>query len=374
MGQDDPLPQTASAALMVVLASLLAPLALLLLAFLPALAELLKPSDVSPLRVPRDHDNHAVRFATSYRERLQSIFGAPLAQALRMPHALEAARAGAVNLWVQPAQDGGLAHSPSLDALNAPLACAGNLCLPDGFHVAHEIYASGDLLLGAHGAARALLADGVVRLGAGSRVARWVHGREVHFGTGSGVDARVSADLSIELAVGAVFVRANAPTIGSPAPAIDMPVSAANLPTPETREFVGVPGAQFDASLRRWIVFRSLELPAATRVQGDLIVHGNVWLHAGCRVEGSLKAHGRLKIDDGCTITGACIGMRRIDITSQCLIGGPLIGESELQIGSNTVVGELAQPTSVNADRISLRPTSCVHGTVWAKHSVRVVG
>ncbi len=358
---------------MVVLASLLAPLGLLLLALLPALVELFKPSDVSALHVPRDHDNHAARFASSYRERLQSIFGAPLGQALRMPHALEAARAGGMQLWLQPAQGAGLSLPPSLDAWNAPLAFAGDLCLPDGFHVAHEIYASGDLLLGAHGAARALLADGVVRLGVGSRVARWVHGRQVHLGASSGVDARVSADLCIELAVGAVFVRANAPTIGSPPSATSVRGLRANLIANAMHEFIGVPGAQFDASLRRWIVFRSLDLPAATRVQGDLIVHGDVWLQAGCQVEGSLKAHGRLKIDEGCTITGACIGMRGIDIMWQCRIGGPLIGETELKIGPNAVIGELAKPTSVNAGRILLRPTSCVHGTVWAKQTVRVI-
>ena len=342
-----------------VLVALLAPLALLLLALVPALVELRHPSDTAPLNVPRDHDNHAARFAASYRERLHAVFGAPLAQTLLLPAAVDAAREAAMQLGL-----------PQALATTAPLAGAGDLWLPEGWRSAHEVYAGGDLWLGAGGSARALLAGGTVRLGAGSRVVRWVHGRDVFFDAGSSVDARVSAEQRIALADGAAFVRANAPTIDWP----EAVAPAAPLEEAAPREFDGAPGARFDAANRRWIVFRKLALPRATCVRGDLIVHGHLHMHKHCRIEGSLKVHGRLQIDDGCVITGACVGVRRIEVMAHCCIAGPLIGEAELVIGPHSVIGELAMPTSVNAQHIALRRDSCVHGTVWAKQGVRAIG
>ena len=344
--------------------SLLVPMALLLLVLAPALAELRYPSDVAPLNVPHDHDNHATRFAVSYRERLQALFGAPLAQTLQLPTAADVASTGAMQLWSPQS----IARTPSTDV---PLICAGELRLPENWQSAHEVYAVGDLWFGAVGSARALLSDGVVRLGADSHIARWVHGREVHFDAGSVVDARVSADQRIELCEGAAFVRANAPTIAWPAGAAPaMPP----IDEPELRDFEGAAGARFDAVNRRWLVFRALELPPSTLVRGDLIVHGAMHMGEHCRIEGSLKVHGRLQIDHGCVITGACIGVRRIEVAADCRIAGPLIGEANLRIGPRTVIGELAQPTSVNAQFIALQRDSCVHGTVWAKQRVQGIG
>ena len=346
-----------------VVVSLCVPLGLLLLALMPALAELHHPSDVAPLNVPHDHDNHATRFAASYRERLQAMFGAPLAQTLQLPAAADVARVGAMQLW----SPGAPAKTPSPDA---PLACAGDLRLPEGWHSAHEVYAAVDLSLGAGGSARALLADGVLRLGTGSRVVRWVHGRDVYFDSDSSVGARVSAEQRIELAEGATFVRANAPTIAWPAVAV---MAMQSAPETAAREFDGAPGARYDAANGRWIVFRALTLPAATRVRGDMIIHGNAHLHENCRIDGSLKVHGQLQIDAGCVITGACVGVRRIEVKAWCCIAGPLIGEGELRIGPHAVIGELAKPTSVNSRSIELRRGACVHGTAWAKQTVRAI-
>lgn len=347
-----------------VLVSLLPPLALLLLVIAPAVIELRRPSDVAPLNVPHDHDNRATRFATSYRERLQAMFGAPLAQALLLPAAADAAHAGA--MWLCLPQEKVTISSPDM-----PLICAGDLRLPAGWQSAHEVYAAGDMWFGAGGSARALLADGVVRLGAGSRIARWVHGRDVCMDARSAVGARVSADRRIELSEGAVFVRANAPTISWPAP---VPQVASHIDEGTVCDFDGAPNARFDAANRRWIVFRALELPPATRVCGDLIVHGDMNMGERCRIEGSLKVHGRLRMEHDCVITGACVGVRRIEIAAHCRIAGPLIGEGDLRIGSHTVIGELEQPTSVNAQFIALQRDSRVHGTVWAKQQVQGIG
>ena len=346
-----------------VLLSLVAPLGLLLLVLMPAWIELRRPTDVEPLNVPHDHNNHATRFATSYRARLQAMFGAPLAQTLQGIEWAGAARVDSVQVW--------LAAALAAPSAELPVACAGDLQLPERWRSSHEVFAAGDLRFGEGASARALLADGAVWLGAGSRVARWVHGRDVHFGAGSAVDARVTADRRIELCEGATFLRAHAPTIAWPRGAES--VVAVVDPT-DMHDFAGAPGAQLSELNERWVVFRDLDLPPSTRVRGDLIVHGDLQMRENCRIEGSLKVHGRLTMEPGCVITGACIGVRRIEIAQGCRIAGPLVGEGDLRIGPDSVVGELARPTSVNARSIALRRGACVHGTVWAKQLAYGIG
>jgi cytoskeletal protein CcmA (bactofilin family) len=355
-----------------VLLALLPLLALLTLVLVPAIKELIAPTDISPLHVPHDQSNQAERFALSFRDRLQTLFGEPLGLSIEQ-YRLDKGETlvGGVRRW--------LASSPLTPPTNAPLACAGDLHLPEGTRTDFEVYASGHLSLGARGRAHALLADGDVRVGAQARVLRWVHGRHVWLGKDSKVMARVSADQRIELARGATFVRGHATVITLPATE-GRTAAPKRLPSkhPE-REFEDLIGeaafshAQFEGSQGRWLVSGDLKLPPATRVRGNLIVRGKVHLGEGCRVEGSLKVHGALLMDAHCVVTGSCIGMHNIKIGAQCQIAGPLVAESKLRVGLHSVVGTLVQPTSATARVAAIYPGAVVHGTLYAKQQVRAI-
>jgi cytoskeletal protein CcmA (bactofilin family) len=353
-----------------VLLALLPLLALLTLVLLPALKELIAPTDVSPLHVPHDQSNQAERFALSFRERLQTLFGEPLGLSIEQHRPdLGETLVGGVRRW--------LGSSPLTPPNTAPLACAGDLRLPDGMRTDYEVYASGNLSLGAHGRAHALLADGTVRMGAHSRVARWVHGRNVLLSRDSKVMARVSADQRMELARGATFVRGHAAVITLPS-SEDTPLPQTPAQHPE-REFEDLiregffSQAQFESAQGRWLVRGDLKFPPATHVRGNLIVRGALHMAEGCTVEGSLKVHGALLMDAHCVIKGACVGMRNIKIGAQCQIAGPLVAESKLRVGLHSTVGTLDRPTSATASVAAIYAGAVVHGTLYAKQQVRAI-
>ena len=334
--------------------------ALIALALLPALQELRAASDVAPLNVPRDHDNAATRFAASYRARLEQLFDAPLLEALRAEQA--AAQAAARRLhWCAAGAESG--------AVPSPIVGAGDLRLRPGIVQPHEVYAAGDLLLGDGAQARALLADGVLRLGAGSVVERWAHGRDVAFGAGSEVRARVSANRSITLEPGARFVRARAPTISALHMSNRPQKPALPSRSAERHRFAGADGVHYEPAGARWIVAGALRLPPDTELIGDLVVRGDAAFGAGCRVQGSVKVHGQLSVGAGSTIDGACVVIGDCELDANVLLAGPLVGEALVRIGADTVIGRPDAPTSVNGRRISLDAGATVHGSIWAKQA-----
>jgi predicted acyltransferase (DUF342 family) len=347
-------------------------LALIGLALLPSLLELRRPTDVEPLRVPKDHDNHVFRFAASYRTRLESVFGAPLQRSLADGAAAQRAREHGMTLV-----DASASSDPDW---SQPLACAGVLSIPAGTDVPQEIYAASELRIGRASIVRAALSDGVATLHRDACVTRWLHARRVRLDTGSRVQARVSADESIELAPGVELLRSHAPVVrvAGTAPASAQAPDSASESMPRYAGELGSGDArkassQWDAAGGRWIVFQDMRLAPRTRVCGHLIVRGDAHLGAGSRVEGSLKVHGRLTMDEGVRVDGACVAACDARIGAASRIAGPLVCEGRLEMHGATTVGDPARLTSVTGEEVLMHGGACVHGTVWGKSWVRTL-
>lgn len=328
-----------------------------LLPLIPAIRELLRPTDITPLQVVDRDAADVSLFARRFREyltqQLQTLpaesageteavlnDGTPVFRGRKLPDSLRN----------QSLTTEGLRH---LVVFNGPTA------LPGGELFLNEIFTTHSFVGGPQAVYRAILGDAGITLGPSSTVLRWVHARtELLVGDGSTLAGRASADTAIRMGAGVSFDRLSAPRIvvGGGAELVEVP--AAN-----PVEFA-LPDEGVMAIGDHHRVEGDLTIPAGALLRSDLVVTGNVRLDGGAQLVGSLKAHGDVHLADGAVVDGAVVTRQRVVTGLRAVVGGPIIAEDEVALGPGTVIGQQHYPTSIAAPRISLARGVVVHGLV----------
>lgn len=337
-------------------------LAWFLLPLLPALRELLRPSDLAPLNVVGRDAADVGLFARGFRSYLTRQLGrlatdtpaevvgslpdrTPFVRGRRLPDEL---RAEAV--------------APT--GLDRVVILSGPTVLPGGETFLRELYAQGPFAGGPGGTYRALLGDAGITLGPESTVLRWAHARgELLVGDRTNLGARASSEQGLRLGAGVEFARLLAPRIEVTGGA-DLPVVTDVSRTPV--EFEAPNGTRLANHTR---IEGDLELASGHEVTGDLVVTGQVRLGPGARIVGSLKGHADIRLGEGAAIDGAVIARGGVATGLRARLGGPVVAEERIDVGPGTTVGSPTRETSLAAPRIVLHPGSVVHGLVTATDS-----
>lgn len=334
---------------------------LLALPLVPAFLEWLRPTDVAPLPITREHDGDIRRFAHALRARVEPFFPA-LADAKRQGENVAASLPDGDTILLVGAPEK-LPGGP-LEGLipKAIVASQGDIRVASGSPPASGIFAGGDLLAGAGAVLRCAFAGGDIRLDKGVQVRRWIHaGGTLAAADGCRLNGRASADGDIELGIAVAFERLNAPTVrtGRGAP-----------PEPRREEELSAfdPGGHaLDLAGRSSLLIGDLEVPPGHAVETNIVVLGRLSLGAGTEVRGSIKARGHLEIGAGAAVTGAAVCAGDISIGPDAAVGGPLVAEGRLRLGEGSRVGSPASQTTVSARQIAVAPNVSVHGTLWAR-------
>jgi len=116
-----------------------------------------------------------------------------------------------------------------------------------------------------------------------------------------------------------------------------------------------------------WRVDGDCRIPASHRLQGPLLVMGDLTVEHDCLIEGSIKVHGQVRMAARTVVTGALVGQQDITLGPACLVHGPLLCQNRLSLAPAVVLGQAQQPTSVVADAIAAEAGAVVHGSVWAQ-------
>lgn len=331
----------------------------MLLPLLPALRELLRPTDATPLAMVGQDSGELTYFADRFRtyldEQLPSAApGAPLASGRLVDGTRWVRRSSAAG---EPAPAAGA----RTDAV--VLAEPGTQLPPDGVYTM-EIHARGDLTCGARTVVRAVLADGSCALGDGSDVLRWVHADgALRVGAHATLHGRATSGEAIELQPGVRFARLHAPRIGtrgSPDAEPFLP-SVPSSVTPLTP--FSPPGATAlgDGYLR---VDGSLVVPPRSEVGAHLVVRGDLHVGEGSRLAGAVKAHGSVTLDRDVTVTGAVVARRHIHVGAGTQLAGAVIAEESVVLGARVRVGRPGHPATVSAPRVRLAAHVAVHGAI----------
>src|ERR1043166_7526893 len=200
--------------LLPMLALFAAAVAWFLLPLLPALRELLRPTDLAALKVVDRSSGYVAYFARNFRNYLEKQTALlPAEQQVgdflgRLPDGTRLVRIHkAVTTLEREGKDG---PEKRLVVVDVPLRLEG------GETFLMELYARAPLTGGPEAVYRAVYAEKDLTLGEGSTVLRWAHaGGRLAVGRDSVLRGRISSDTGVELGPGVVFERIGAPIISA---------------------------------------------------------------------------------------------------------------------------------------------------------------
>jgi cytoskeletal protein CcmA (bactofilin family) len=326
------------------------------LPLIPAIRELLRPTDVEPLTMVGRDNADIGRFARHFREWVSATMAGAEGKLLRVPASPD----------LEPLRTLPLSSRDQVVVLERPAELDG------GENFTQELWAKAEFAGGAGATYRAILGERSVSLAPRSHVLRWLHSVGIlTVGEGSHLYGRTSSEREIHLGALIGFDRLGAPAIvvgsGSPAP---MPPMADGL----TKLELGDP---HDSRLTTHDFLRrarrigghvridaSADIPANFLVEGDLVVTGNLRLGPGTRVRGSVKTHGTLKLAQGVVIEGSLVARGDLTVGPGGWVRGPIISESALHLASGTTVGSTTTPTTVSGRTVVLSRGAVVCGHV----------
>ncbi len=332
----------------------------MLLPLIPAILELLRPSDVAPLRVvPRDAGD--VSFLAKgfrlYLGRQMNLLPTttPADFLGRLPDGTHFARVKAGPDVLRPGEPG--STQDRVVRVDTPIALAGNQTF------LQEVHATEDFTGGPQTVYRALLGERRVTLGDRSRVLRWVHaGGALSVGSGSALQGRISSDESVTVGPGVEFDRIGAPAIrttGSAAPARASATGAWQMPE----------GARRIGDHHR--IDGDLEIGPGVKVTGCLVVTGRLTVRQGAEIDGSVKVHGDVTLERAVAIRGSLVGRRDVVVGPAAEVLGPVIGEGQVVLGDGCSVGQADAQTTVAAGSLKLGRGVTVFGQLIARDGGR---
>ena len=327
-------------------------LTLLVLPFVPAFAEWLRPTDTAPLPISPNYASDIDHFAKRLRADVAAKQGT-----------------GAPTGYEDFAYVTGQTTEQDWQRATQRLISTHDIASGWPIKTTRPLYVEGDILAPSGSSFNALYAAGNINLGPHSQVLDWAHAdRSILLGTGCTALRRLSAGDTIELGVEAWFERMYAPTIVFGAKSFQ------NAGFPErsvgnTPQAVGhlqdIPDV-IAQTPSVFLVRGDCTLPADTHFSGSLIVTGVLTVGARTTVRGNLKARGGVRIGPGAHIEGAITCEKRIDLWQGSGVWGPVVSEQQIIVGSQAVVGLLHAPTTLSANIIIMTSGARAHGAVWA--------
>ncbi len=333
-----------------------------LLPLLPALSELLRPSDVAPLKVVDRSAGLISFFARNFRQYLEKVLPAEAGAGDYAAKLLDGTEFVRVTRRPDQLAAPGAAEN-RLVVLDAPLTLPGNQTF------LMECYARGPLVSGPETNYRAVYAEHELTLGESNRVFRWTHaGGPLTVGAHSVLRGRVSSDSRVMLGPDVVFERMGAPVIahGSVQEPPARPNGANGLkawqPPVEARKVGDHTRIEGD-----------LDIPKGVRVSGSLVVAGRLRIGAGALVEGSVKAHRDIELAEGAQVAGAAVTKTRLSIGAGSWVGGPALAEKAIRLGPNAVVGGPQLPATVSGTEVELAAGATVYGQISGMRGARTV-
>jgi predicted acyltransferase (DUF342 family) len=348
--------------------------ALLAVPVMPALYELRKRGDVSPLPTSR-HDGRIENFSEAFCSRVK-----PLLLQLQQCRAqrkvsrtnvdgTEVLLVGCDEFDFNSAQMRGVAAVVCIDPM-----------IPAGRIVPSDVYAEKNLTLGRGSAVRAAFAHGDITVSANSAILRWIHTQgRIFLAEGSAAYGRLSAAEVIYLRPGCSFQHMHAPSIltvrgdGGSAGA-DLPMSdtrvngAAKSVIPEVSEAGPIiMGDEPFASRRRVRVRGDFVLPPGETMNANVIATGDLRLASGSRFFGSAKSYRDTVVEQGASVGGSIISGRTVHLGARCFVAGPILAEREVVVSRGVRVGTLDALTTISCRAVRIASECQLHGTVWAR-------
>jgi predicted acyltransferase (DUF342 family) len=335
--------------------------ALLALPVTPALYELWKRADATPLPTSR-HDGRIANFAEAFRSKLRPLL--PQLEMCRNPHSISRTSIEGMEVLLVGRDD--FDFDPRLTDGVAAVMLSEAALIPPGYVVEADVYTSIGLDLGERAALRAALCEGDIILGENSAVLRWLHADgSIFLRRGSTAYGRLSAGRSLRLEPGCGFERMSAPQIITVDPdqgnTIPLGHSACESePNIDVRDM-------FTSSRPRLRIQGDFVLPAGETLNANVIATGELHIGPGARLFGSTKSYKDTVIGQDACVHGSIVSGGTMHLAPRCFVVGPLMAEGDVLIARGSRVGGPDALTTISSSGVQIAAGCQLHGTVWAR-------
>jgi len=350
---------------------------LFFLPLVPGIIELMRPTDIKPLKVAQDYDINPYHFADGFRSFMKAKFGD-----IRSPANLEGKLDNGTRYQLI-----GETGKPGLDESHSHtkvILSAHPLLLPAGELFESEVYSEKAIATGERSHYRAIMSDDAIRFGEQCTVLRWAHSDgTMTVGRGSQLFGRATSKTAIVLGDNVQFERLHAPRITT----LTAGPARSDTPAPRLMPVDDLSGIKLQSE-SRVILHGALDFPASHLFEGDIITGTTAVIGDYSHIKGSIKvnAHedvsyhlqkagimprtetkpGNCAIGNYVRIDGTILSTMDMTIGQHCQIFGPVIAEGILIIGAGTVIGTPENPTTITAGQIIMESGCVLHGTLWA--------
>lgn len=343
----------------------------------PALWELFKRGDATPLPTSH-HDGKVTNLAEVLSSRLEAL--RPQLQLCAAANTIMRSRAEGMEVLLV-----GRTHfemAPEFTRALQTVMCSGSASIPAGRVIDADAYADSVLRLQPHAALRAGMSASDIVLDRESLVLRWLHAAgSVDLRAGCAVYGRLSAGQSVHLQPGCMFQRIYSPNIHTIENDDDVRTfRGANcecvLTIPkchiceiesshqqETCELQD----SFAASRRRIRHEGDFLVRAHQTLNANVIATGAVRFGPHSRFNGSTKSYKHMFVEDDACIHGSLVCGGTLYVGEHSSVTGPVMAEEDIVIASGTRIGRPDALTTIAARNIKIATRCQLHGTVWAR-------
>jgi cytoskeletal protein CcmA (bactofilin family) len=342
----------------------------------PALFELCKRTDATPLPTSR-HDGKITNFAEVFSAHLETL--RPQLEHCVANGEVLGIRIDNADVLLVGLQNFDLT-AKFTRAINAVM-CGHSANVLAGQIVEADLHVDRNL----HLLPRAVLRAGVTGqdaiLDSDSAVLRWLHARgSVHLKPGSCVYGRLSAERFIHLQAGCVFEHMHAPeihTVGHENSDVRSPLTCScffpqskchicelesNHP-PDSDDTYDI----FVSHRRRIRQHGDFALSAHQTLNANLVSTGSVRFGPHSRFMGNTKSYKDTFVDEGACVHGSLVCGATLHLGEGSSVTGPLMAERDVVIASGARVGRPNALTTIAARNITIATGCQLHGTVWAR-------
>jgi hypothetical protein len=341
----------------------------------PALFELRKRNDASPLPTSR-HDGKITNLAEAFSSRME-VLGPQLEDCARQGRVTRT-RIDHTDVLLVGLQNFDLAAK--LARGGASVMCSDSVTILAGEVIDADVQAKGVIRLLPNAALRAGISAEAV-LEPHSAVLRWLHARgSVHLLRRSAAYGRLSAEHFIHLQPECVFEHMHAPQIhvvehedlreqSGTVCHCSLSRSTCHICEIESNyeHEAGDCHDIFAAYRRRIRHDDDFLLPSHQTLNANLIATGAVRFGSNSRFIGSTKSYKNTFVEEGACIHGSLVCGGTLYLSEHSSVTGPVMAEEDVVIASGARVGRPDALTTIAARNIKIATGCQLHGTVRAR-------
>jgi predicted acyltransferase (DUF342 family) len=349
-----------------ILLALIIFLLLMLLPFIPAIKELLKPKDFRALFIKMDYSKNPRYFDRAFKNLLEKA----LKEAGDEPGLKRVQLSKTELVEVSDSKT-----VPDHESVNNILYVKKSFVSGEGVRLNKEVFVKESAVIGEKNILRAIACDGSITISDGTRITRWAGtDGNIMVGQGCVLGKLCSCGGLLEINKECLFKI----LYGNPIITYALQDGNRN-PGDEAKEKEGlarpVPAEVKNIEDLAWYSSEKyFSIPPFSMIEGDIISKKNLTLKEGCITTGSLKAYGNVVLEKNVTVNGNIFAEGKIVIGANCSIMGDIFSQKYIRIAGGVCVGKEKTIKSVIGKKgIELTYNTTIFGYVLTEGTGRVL-